>query len=177
MLKKTFLTLVITITILSSLSIVKIDEETHKFEITKVIHNTKIEKEEEPIGKIVISKINLERNLYSKDSTKNNIEENITILKESTDPKEEKSILFIAAHSGTSNVSFFEDLDELSLQDKIQIDYENNTYIYTINKIEEQPKTGYISGIKEKKRQLVLTTCCPHKENCQLLINAIEKES
>jgi len=177
MLKTTFKILVILVTLLSSLSLLKIDkeEEVKQVHINKVFKNNVIE--EEPIGKIIIPKIDLKKDLYSKDSNKNNIEENITILKESTDPANENSILFIAAHSGTSNVSFFNRLDELNLKDIVEIDYQNNHYIYVINKIEEQPKTGYISGIKENKRQLVLTTCCPKKENCQLIINAKEIES
>ena len=177
MLKNTFRILVIVITLLSSLSLLKIDKE----EEINTIHINKVFKEniivEKPIGKIVIEKIALNKDLYSIESNKNNIEENITILKESTDPKEENSIIFIAAHSGTSNVSFFNRLDELELKDEVIITYQNNDYKYVINKIEEQPKTGYISGVKENKRQLVLTTCCPKKDNCQLLINAIEKES
>ena len=43
--------------------------------------------------------------------------------------------------------------------------------------MEEQNKDGYIEGKIENQKQLVLTTCCPHKKDCQLIINAIEKES
>ncbi len=180
MLKKSFISLIILSTILAALTIIRIDnKDVFKKEITisnktKII---KIETEEEPIGYIKIVKISLEKPLYDKDSKKNNIEENITILKESKYTDEENSILFIAAHSGTGEIAYFNRLDELQIQDEVVINIHNHTYTYQIKDIYEQPKDGYIRGKKEEQKQLVLTTCCPHKDNCQLIINCIEKES
>ncbi len=182
MLKKVFLILVLCTTLLSVSTIMKIGNKERivfNIPITSPIKVSKTNtiQVEKPIGNIKIPKIGLEKPLYTIDSEKNNVEENVTILKESMNPKEENSIVFIAAHSGTSEVSYFNNLDQLDINDEIEFQYENNTYTYQITHIWEQTKDGYIRGRRENKRQLVLTTCCPQKENCQLIINSIEKES
>lgn len=182
MLKKTFTLLVILACFLSIMTIMKIgNQEKVVFHIPITspikVSKTNTIQVEKPIGKITIQKIGLAKPLYQKESEKNNVEENVTILKESMNPEEENSILYIAAHSGTSNVSFFNNLDQLQIKDEIELQYNSQTYYYQITNIQEQPKDGYIRGRRENKRQLVLTTCCPQKENCQLIINSIEKES
>lgn len=131
--------------------------------------------EEKPIGKLIIKKINLENDLYSISSKHNNIEENPAILKESIEPAKENSIMFIAAHSGTGKLAFFNELDQLTINDEITLIYKNKTYNYVINKIWEEQKNGYIHVNKESTNQLVLTTCSPTKDKKQLIINSILK--
>ena len=182
MLKKVFLVLVLCASLLSITTIIKIGNKERVIFNIPITNPTKVSKTktimvEKPIGKIIIPKIGLEKPLYKMDSENNNIEKNVTILNESITPEQENSILFIAAHSGTSNVSFFNNLDQLQVEDEIELQYNNHTYYYQITNISEQTKDGYIRGRRENKRQLVLTTCCPQKDNCQLIINSIEKES
>ena len=55
-----------------------------------------------------IPKIDLKKGIYSKESFKNNVDQNVTILNESLLPSEGTVIL--AAHSGNSSVSFFRNL-------------------------------------------------------------------
>ena len=145
-------------------------------EITKkqIIPNitTKEIMEKDQIGYLKIDKINLYQPLYDKESEKNNIEQHITILKESKMPEEDNSILFLAAHSGTGKIAYFENLDKLKIGDKIQITYHNKTYYYQISSIWEENKTGYIHINQTNKKQLILTTCSPKKENKQLVISS-----
>ena len=133
-------------------------------------------KDKEKIGELIINKINLKQDLYKIESKKNNIEENVTIMKESNYPDIANGILILAAHSGTGKIAYFEELDNLELKDNIIIKYNNRKYIYQITKIWEQEKNGYIKIKKENKKQLILTTCSPKKKNTQLIINCIEKE-
>lgn len=144
----------------------------------KITNDTKyiIEKKEE-IGYIIIPKINLERPLYPINSKENTIEKNIAILKESIMPDETNSILILAAHSGTGKIAFFEQLDQLTINDEIIISYHNKNYTYQVKDIWEEKKNGYININKELKKQLVLTTCSPKKDNTQLIINCTIKES
>lgn len=130
----------------------------------------------EQIGQLIINKINLKQNLYKIESKKNNIEQNITIIKESNYPNVKNGILILAAHSGIGSIAYFEKLDNLELKDHIIVIYKNKKYIYQITKIWEQKKNGYIKIKKENKKQLILTTCSPNKKNTQLIINCIEKE-
>ena len=134
-------------------------------------------KNNEVFGKIIINKINLNEDLYPINNKHNNIEEHVTILKESTMPDKDNSILIIAAHSGTGKIAYFNDLNKLDLEDEITIIYKNKKYKYIVNEIWEEKKNGYIHINKDNKKQLVLTTCSPNKENYQLIVNCIEKES
>ena len=139
--------------------------------------NVILKQESEKIGKLIINKINLNQPLYKKESKKNNVDENVTILKESVEPSEENSIMFLAAHSGTGKIAYFENLDELHKNDEIILEYKNKTYYYQVDEIWEMKKTGTIIVPKKEKKQLILTTCSPTKENYQLIIDCTIKES
>lgn len=136
----------------------------------KTVQNTEI------IGNIIIDKINLNKPLYNINNNKNNIEENIEVLKESILPPNNNSIIFLAAHSGTSNISYFNELDKLNLKDEILLTINNKNYIYIVKNIYTQKKNGYININKEKNNQLILTTCDPNNNKNQLIINSIIKE-
>lgn len=128
--------------------------------------------ENDQIGYLKIDKINLFQPLLKKESIHNNIEENVTILKDSIMPTEKNSIVFLAAHSGSGSIAFFKDLNKLEVGDIIELKYKNQIYHYQINNIWEERKNGYIHVNKTKLKQLILTTCSPEKENKQLIINS-----
>lgn len=146
--------------------------------ILLLINNQNIYKQnnEEIIGNLIIDKINLDMPLYNIESKNNNIEENITILKESILPPKEKSIVFLAAHSGTSKISYFDNLDKLEINDTIFLTINNTENVYQIKNIYKQKKNGYIHINKENKDQLILTTCDPNNNKYQLIINSTKKE-
>lgn len=129
------------------------------------------------IGSLKIKKLNINQSLYKLDSEKNNIEKNVTILKDSIMPDQKESIVFLAAHSGTGKIAYFEELNQLTVGDIINLEYKNKKYEYQINKIWEENKNGYIHINKEDSNQLVLTTCSPTKINKQLVINSINKST
>lgn len=152
-----------------------IEEKITQNKYTPVITQPLIKvKEELPIGKLIIKKINLEENLYDITSNKNNIEKNVTILKESESPSIENTTFFLAAHSGTGPLAYFEELDKLEINDLIILEYQNKTYTYKVKNIWTDKKTGIITLPKENTNQLVLTTCHPTKDNYQLIINCIK---
>jgi len=149
----------------------KVISTNQKLLISNIIHKNK----EIPIGKLIIKKINIDNNLYKTTSKLNNVDKNITILNNSIEPNNKNSIMFIAAHSGNSDISYFKDLDKLNINDEIILFYKNKYYHYIINKIWEENKNGYIHVTKEDNKQLVLTTCSPKHENKQLIINSTLK--
>lgn len=140
------------------------------------IYKQDTQNKEEIIGNIIIDKINLDMPLYNIESKNNNIEENVTILNESILPPNEKSIIFLAAHSGTSKVSYFNDLDKLKTNDTILLTINNIKNTYQITNIYKQKKNGYIKVNKENTDQLILTTCDPNNDKYQLIINSTKKE-
>ena len=138
--------------------------------------NIKKEKHKEDINEYIIKKIGINKELYKIDSIENNVDKNITILEGSDLFDEESSFTIIAAHSGTGPIAYFKDLDKLNKNDEIEINYNGNNYTYIVKDIWNTKKTGSINVPKQNKKQLVLTTCSPNKNNYQLIINSTIKE-
>lgn len=132
---------------------------------------------EDIIGNIIIEKINLNKVLYPIDDSRNNIEENVTILKESKSPEEKNTAIFLAAHSGTGEIAFFNDLNKLNINDEIKLNYNSKNYTYIIEEIYDLDKTGEIIVENKNTNQLILTTCSTTNSKKQLVINSIIKES
>ncbi len=126
--------------------------------------------ETKEIGILTIDKIQLKNKIYPLNSQHNNVEENVTILQGSISPEKEHSILFLAAHSGTGEVAFFNRLDEMKIGDTIQLQYKEKNYTYQVTVIEEQPKNGKITIPKNNEKELVLTTCSRKDKSKQLVI-------
>lgn len=116
------------------------------------------------IGTLRINKINLEKNFYDINNIKNNVEENVTLL------RKEENLIVLAAHSGTGPTAYFNQLDKLSLNDEINLTYKEKNYNYKITKIEEQIKDGTIEIENNNINRLVLTTCSQKNKNNQLII-------
>ena len=119
---------------------------------------------EKPIATIHIDKINLTKDIYDINSTHNNVEENVTIL------NDDKDLIVLAAHSGPGSIAYFDDLDKLIIDDKINLIYNNKKINYKVTKIEEQPKDGTIEINKTNKQRLILTTCSKKDKSKQLVI-------
>ena len=159
MVKRIYILLLLILVITTSLSIIKIS-------------NNKPLSINNKYGEIIIDKINLNEELFPINSNENTIERHVSILKNST-----KELMIILAHSGTSPLAYFQELDKLEINDEIILIIENKKNIYKVKDIWEEKKNGYININKERKNQLILTTCSPNKEGYQLVINCIEKES
>lgn len=169
MVKKVFIVLSIALILIIPSSIMKITTE----DFSNI--NIRYILKEKPIGTIIIKKIGLKENLYKIGSPENTVEKHVEILKESTTPDKDNSIMIIAAHSGEGKIAYFEELDKLQTNDIIDLKYNNRKYRYQVKDIWEEKKTGFININKEDRKQLVLTTCSPTKKEYQLVINCIEK--
>lgn len=128
---------------------------------------------EMPIAQLTIENIGINKFIYNFNSELNNVEKNVTILDQSILPNKANSIIFLAAHSGNSSISYFEKLYKLKINDTISFKYKNNDYLYQIVDIYEEVKNGYIGVNKRKENQLILTTCSPLHKNKQLIIDSI----
>lgn len=123
------------------------------------------------IAVIEIPKISLKRGLVEKNSWRNNVNQNIQILKESNMPNEDKGNLILAAHSGNSSVSYFKNLHKLVNDDLVYIFYDNTVYTYKIVNKYEIEKTGQ-AVIKRnmQKQTLTMITCISGTEKQMIVI-------
>lgn len=122
------------------------------------------------IGRLEIPKIGLDRGFVSKKSKDNNVDKNITIIKESQFPNVKGGNFIIAGHSGTGPLAFFNDLYKLKKGDRVYVHYKNKKYAYKIVNIYTQKKTGTIKIYRDKKKTtLTLITCTNNNKNTQTI--------
>lgn len=104
-----------------------------------------------------IPKIGLKKHIFSLSDSRNNIEENVTLLKESLMPDEGTVIL--ASHSGNSSVSFFNNLNKLEIGDEVRIFYDSKEYKYIVDSFKIYSKSDLIFHTKIDERKLIMVTC------------------
>lgn len=122
------------------------------------------------VGNISISKIDLKRGFVSKDSKYNNVNRNIYIIPESDYPDKEGGNFILAAHSGTSSISYFKNLYKLTLGDEVNITYNNKNYTYIITNIYTDLKDGDVAIKRDKnKTTLTLITCTKGDKTTQTI--------
>ncbi len=125
------------------------------------------------IGVVEIPKIGVKRGLVDMNDRHNNVSENVAILKGSVMPDADTGNLILAAHSGSSQVSFFRDLDKLVIGDIVNIYYKDKVYGYRVMDIYEEKKEGFIHVKKSSDEKIVtLTTCSNIDDDKQLVVVA-----
>lgn len=122
------------------------------------------------IAVLEIPSIKLKRGLVDYKSKYNNVKYNIQIIEHSQMPDIENSNLILAGHNGTSNVSFFNDLDKLKEDSLVYVYYNNIKYIYKINNNYEVKKDGKVEIIRNRnKTAITLITCKKDSKDKQLV--------
>ena len=124
-----------------------------------------IDNVEENLGIIDISKINLYKGFYNKDSNLNNVKFNLYVLPESNYPDIKGGNLIIAGHSGNYNNSYFANLYMLEVNDDIVIHYNNKKYVYKIDKIYNEKKTGRVRILRNKNNTTLTLITCTKDDN------------
>ena len=120
------------------------------------------------IGYLEIPKINLYRGFVDMNSSANNVQINLQIIKPSSYPDVDKGNFILAAHSGNGYNAYFRDLYQLSNDDYAYVYYNNSKYTYKITKIYTQPKVGRLSVYRKKDTtNLTLITCTKDDESTQ----------
>lgn len=119
------------------------------------------------IGYLNIPKINLNRGFYSISSSQNNVNKNIYVHPASTFPSDSNNLI-LAAHSGTSSISYFKNLYKLELDDDIYLEYNSMKYHYKIKDIYKVSKNGSVGlRINKNVSTLTLITCTKNDKNSQ----------
>ncbi len=145
------------------------NEDTIIEEDTKKISTKKVEKINY-IATLKIPKINLEKGLVEPSSYMNNIKYGIQILDGSSMPDKDKTNLILASHSGTARISFFKNLDKLSIGDKAIVNYKNKNYNYKVVRIYDILKDGTANLVYNKNKTNLILITCRYKTNNQIII-------
>lgn len=144
---------------------IEIEEEV-EVEITQVENVPADEVDEESltsdtyIGILEITKIGFERGFVGLNSSENNVDKNIAIMKGSSFPNIEKGNFILAGHSGPAWNSFFNNLYKLSNGDIANVYYKNIKYSYKLVNSYKVEKNGKVNIKRNKeKTSLTLITC------------------
>lgn len=120
-------------------------------------------------GRIYINKINLNEYFYSINDSRNNVDKGIEVLKPSIMPDNDNSRLFLASHSGNSNISYFKNINKLEYNDEVLIYYNHNCYKYRVTDKYEIIKNGTLN-IKEIEENALILITCVRNTNRQLIV-------
>lgn len=124
------------------------------------------------IAILKIPKIDLERGLVDPKSYLNNVKYNLEIVEGSSMPDNKNSNLIIASHSGTARISYFRNLNKLSINDEILLIYKNQIYKYKVSNKYEIEKTGTAKIIRNNNKTTITLITCKYKTNKQIVIIA-----
>lgn len=155
-------------------------EETSQIEET-IINNSFEDASKKPkyIAILEIPDISLKNGLLPPEDKYNDIAYNIAILPSSKMPDEINSNLILAAHNGTSNVSYFKDLSKLEKGAIINLYYLGIKYIYKLNNYYSIDKTMEANIVRDRTTNtLTLITCKDGSDDEQIIYIAylISKE-
>ena len=131
----------------------------------------------EYIGYLEIKKINLNSGLVSKNSYYNNVDRNIQILSVSDYPDVPNGNVILAAHSGTSAISYFKNLYKLTIGDEAKIYFKSYTYTYKIVDIYNIPKNGKATIKRNGDKSSLTLITCTHNSDTEQTIYILEQVS
>ena len=117
-----------------------------------------------------IEKIGLKKELYPIDSKENQVNQNILLHEESVLPSDaDTSHIILAAHSGSGWNAYFRDLYQLEVHDVISLYYQGKRWIYEIQEIEVQDKTGVLYLKEDYPHMISLITCTKNDSSSQTI--------
>lgn len=112
------------------------------------------------VAVLEIPAIDLKKGLVSLADKYNNADYNIQTIESSLMPDKEKGNLILAAHSGSSSISYFKNLHKLNVNDKLIVYYNSIKYTYVLSNYYDIDKTGYADIVRDKNQNtLTLVTC------------------
>lgn len=127
-------------------------------------------KNEDYIAVIKIPKIGLEKGLYKKESSYNNVNKNIQILKDSDYPDVENGNFILAGHSGTGRISYFRNVYKLSSGDSVSVFYNGSEYRYKVVNMYDIDKTGTAHIIRNANVNTLTLVTCRQGTNKQIIV-------
>lgn len=121
------------------------------------------------IAVLEIPKIKLRKGIVMATKNFKSINYAISADQTSTFPDVEGRLI-LYAHSGTSKISYFKNLNRLNINDNVILFYKGKSYPYKVNNIKEIEKTGKLKISNSiSSKELILVTCV-HNTNKQLII-------
>ncbi len=126
---------------------------------------------EDYLGILEIPKINLKKGFYNINSQYNRVKYGLQLIK--YDP----NLVILASHSGNSLISYFKDLDHLTVGDEIRITYKDAEDIYTIKYFYQTTKNGVVENMQDQISSKIILTTCDKEDLKKQLVYVGEKSN
>ncbi len=124
-----------------------------------------------------IPTIGLKQGIPEINSSDNNVEKNIMVIKSSMLPNDNNGVFILAAHSGNSAISYFKNLYKIKEHENIYVYYGNYKYNYELSNIYTIEKNGTLQIKRNpKKTTLILVTCTKNSDTKQTVYVAYLKD-
>lgn len=154
-----------------------IDESTISQEETneEIIEEVKQEEQKQVVQKLdykailEIPKINLKNGLVETTKNFDSINYAISIDKNSNYPNENGNFI-LYAHSGSSRIAFFKNLNKVDISDNVIVYYEGIKYTYQITNKYEIEKNGKLKVFKYEGKKLITLLTCISNTNKQVVL-------
>lgn len=129
-----------------------------------------LNKDEQVLFEIFIPRINLCEKVYTMDSSLNDVDYNVEILKSSDFNRD---LYFLAGHSGGGRASLFDELFRLEKGDLVYIYYKNKNKVFVVEELFYIKKDGYFEKYYDNGVGfLYLITCSLKYFNKQLIVKS-----
>lgn len=115
-------------------------------------------------GTLIIPSINLNLRFYNYDSPLNDVDKNIKMIETGIN-----NTFLIAAHSGISDIAYFNDLYLLKEGDDIYMKFKDNDMHFKVVRNYKVPKSGEIA-ITSAENKIYLTTCDQIIKGYQIIV-------
>lgn len=146
-------------------------EETNE----EIIEEVKQEEQKQVVQKLdykailEIPKINLKNGLVETTKNFDSINYAISIDKNSNYPNENGNFI-LYAHSGSSRIAFFKNLNKVDINDNVIVYYKGNKYTYQITNKYEIEKNGKLKVFKYEGKKLITLLTCISNTNKQVVL-------
>lgn len=146
-------------------------EETNE----EIIEEVKQEEQKQVVQKLdykailEIPKINLNNGLVETTKNFDSINYAISIDKNSNYPNENGNFI-LYAHSGSSRIAFFKNLNKVDISDNVVVYYEGIKYTYQITNKYEIEKNGKLKVFKYEGKKLITLLTCISNTNKQVVL-------
>ena len=125
---------------------------------------------DEVLFEIYIPRINLRKLVYTMDSSLNNVDYNVEILKQSN---LDNNLFFLASHSGGGDASYFDSLIYLEKGDFIFISLKDKRLSFIVEEMFYIQKNGYFEvNYVSEGNSLFLITCSLKYIDKQLIVKS-----
>lgn len=129
------------------------------------------------IGYLEVPDVKIKRGFLALDSKYNSVKYNVMLIEGSDMPDVKNGNLILAAHQGSSSVSFFHNLHQLNMGAEASVTYNRKKYTYKLKYVYTVPKVGKVTISRNGDINTLTLITCTKDDNTTQTVFVFELES